>query len=221
MKLPVQTINENTEFCLSWNKTTLKKNSIYIRNNRRKRPHFCKSVCSFLKTGNSNVRDITHKFGLFYLTTLGSDKLLSNCTNTSYKKKEIFSQESLKPSSMNPRKTEQSLYLDHREMTCKHSMHSWNSGTGSYTPLAQILKTYLISAELKIYFQSHHWCTYTGNFLLSKIHTKCSYPEEVTRKMSNTETCQAKSCLGRNLLAQMTREEFPRKFWPWTLFLIN
>ena len=43
-------------------------------------------------------------------------------------------------------------------------------------------------SRIKIYFKSHHSCTYTGNFLFSKIHTKNPYPEEVIRKISNTET---------------------------------
>ena len=50
-------------------------------------------------------------------------------------------------------KTEQSLYLDHREMTCKHSMHSWNSGTGSYTRFSQILDKNLILEELKFTYR--------------------------------------------------------------------
>ena len=77
---------------------------------------FSKSLCSFLKTGKLNVRDIiswlsfdspsesefsiTHEFSLFHLTTLGSDKFLSSYTNTIYKENEICSQELFKPSSM-------------------------------------------------------------------------------------------------------------------------
>ena len=70
-----------------------------------------------------------------------------------------------------PGKTEQSLYLDHREMTCKHSMHSWNSGVDSYTPLSQVLGDKFDFIQNKnLSSKTHLSFTHTGNFLLNKIH---------------------------------------------------
>ena len=184
---------------------------------------FSKSLCSFLKTGKLNVRDIiswlsfdspsesefsiTHEFSLFHLTTLGSDKFLSSYTNTIYKKTKFAHKNysSLLPCTLENEK----VIVPWSQRNDLQAFHAFLklSNKFVYSSFTDPGDEFDFS-RIKIYFQSHHSCTYTGNFLLGKLQTKSLYPEEVTRKMSDTETCHTNPCLGQNLLAQMTDKSF-------------